>query len=48
MYVNRTYYPRPPCQQFLHHSMVLEAVNAAEDLYPLFIKAIEDYLDLSE
>jgi len=32
----------------LDHSMVLEAVNAAEDLYPLFIKAIEDYLDLNE
>ncbi len=28
----------------LDHSMVLEAVNVAEDLYPEYIKAIEDYI----
>ncbi len=28
----------------LEHSIVLEAVNTAEDLYPKYIKAIEDYL----
>jgi len=28
----------------LEHLKVLEAVNTAEDLYPKYIKAIEDYL----
>lgn len=28
----------------LDHSRILEAVKIAEDLYPLYIKAIEDYL----
>lgn len=28
----------------LEHSMVLEAVNSTEDLYPKYLKAIEDYL----
>ena len=28
----------------LEHAIVLEAVNTTEDLYPKYIKAIEDYL----